>query len=166
MGTGSPNSESDGGRWGRFVGPLHAEFLPDGREVRLLADFAYIDPRGRRWDAPAGAIVNGASIPRWAWRVIGGPWSGKYRCASVIHDVACDRLAIGTPGRKALASETAEIDPSHRHSYAAEPERAEPGMVHRVFYEAMRCEGSPVWRAWVMWLAVRLRGPGGWLRFS
>jgi hypothetical protein len=58
--------------------------------MTLVQDFAYVDPSGLRWDAPAGAVVDGASIPRMAWSVIGGP-EGLCRKASVIHDVACDR---------------------------------------------------------------------------
>jgi len=75
--------------YGRYIGTVKAEWLGDGRTMRLLETFTYIDPKGLAWIAPAGSEVDGASIPRVAWSVIGGPFEGKYRNASVIHDVAC-----------------------------------------------------------------------------
>ena len=77
--------------FGRFQGRVLAQWLDDGRTMRLEEDFAFIDPHGIRWDAPAGSVVDGASIPSYLWSVIGGPFAGKYRNASVVHDVACGR---------------------------------------------------------------------------
>ena len=114
---------------GRFVGKLRSEALDDGRTVRLLADFAYVDPAGVVWDAPAGWEVDGASIPRAFWSVIGGPLSGKYRRASVIHDVACDRRA------------------------------GDWRAAHQAFYDACLCGGVSNRKAWAMYLAVRNFGP-------
>jgi hypothetical protein len=76
--------------FGRYEGTVQAEWLDDGRQMKLLADFAYIDPNEIRWIAPAGSIIDGASIPRVLWSGFGSPFTGKYRDASVIHDVACD----------------------------------------------------------------------------
>lgn len=104
-------------------------FRDDGRHMKLTKDFAYVDPDGVRWEVPAGACVNGASIPWLFHRFIGGPYSGYYRYASVLHDHHCD----------------IRVRPS--------PE------VHRMFYRAMRNEGCAFWRANIMWLAVRLFGP-------
>jgi len=78
--------------FGMFVGTVVAEWLNDGRDMRLEKDFAYIDPNATRWFAPKGSIVNGASIPRAVWSLIGGPFEGKYRNASVVHDVACEKM--------------------------------------------------------------------------
>jgi hypothetical protein len=75
--------------FGQFTGMAIVEFLPDGRRMRLTKDFSYIDPAGGRWTAPAGSVVDGASIPKFAWSLIGGPFEGRYRDASVIHDIAC-----------------------------------------------------------------------------
>lgn len=77
--------------FGSFVGKVVAEWLDDGRKMKLVEPFAYVDPNGSRWDAPKGWIVDGASIPRIAWSLIGGPFEGPYRNASVIHDVACEQ---------------------------------------------------------------------------
>ncbi len=77
--------------YGKYVGTVKVEWLIDGRTMRLLDPFVYVDPQGLEWMAPAGSEVDGASIPKFAWSVIGGPFEGKYRNASVIHDVACDQ---------------------------------------------------------------------------
>jgi hypothetical protein len=81
-----PRTHSD---YGRFVGDVVGIWLPDGRDMKLQFDFAYIDPLERKWDAPRGSIVNGADIPMEFWSIAGGPFEGKYRKASVLHDVAC-----------------------------------------------------------------------------
>jgi hypothetical protein len=77
--------------FGTFVGKVVTEWLDDGRKMKLIEGFGYIDPSGVRWDAPAGWVVDGASIPRIGWSLIGGPFEGRYRNASVIHDIACDQ---------------------------------------------------------------------------
>src|SRR6266436_814094 len=74
--------------FGRFVGNLQFEWLIDGRNMRLLVPFGYVDPGGASWDVPPGAVTDGASIPRVFWS-IAGPFEGKYRDAAVVHDYYC-----------------------------------------------------------------------------
>jgi hypothetical protein len=114
---------------GKFEGSVIAEWLKDGREMRLTQDFAFIDRNKKRWVAKAGAVVDGASIPRVAWTLIGGPFEGQYRESSVIHDVACSEK-----------KETWE-------------------RVHEVFYEGMIASGVSEARASVMYGAVYHFGP-------
>ena len=63
--------------------------------MKLLENFSFIDSDGKMWTAPKGEIVDGSSIPRWAWSIIGSPFVGEHRNASVIHDVFC-RFRIET----------------------------------------------------------------------
>lgn len=114
---------------GEYIGKFKAEFLDDGRRVKLIEDFSYKDDRGKIWLAPAGTTVDGASIPQSLWSLIGGPFEGKYRNASVIHDYYCDRKTEAWYG------------------------------VHQVFYEAMLASGVSESRAKVMYLAVFHFGP-------
>jgi hypothetical protein len=95
----------------------------------LTEPFAYIDPLGNKWDAPVGSLIDGASIPKFAWSFIGGPFEGKYRNASVIHDVACDQKQ--RPWDK----------------------------VHETFYYAMRASGVDDGLAGTMYGAVYYFGP-------
>jgi Protein of unknown function (DUF1353) len=115
--------------WGRFNGTIQVKFLPDGRSVQLTAPFFYTDPTGIIWDAPAGSIVDGASIPGWAWSFVGGPFEDKYRDASVIHDVACIRK-------------------NKPWEYT-----------HLAFYYAMRAAGVSELQADIMYAAVYHFGP-------
>ena len=39
----------------RFQGSILLEPLPDGRNMKLLGPFAFIDTKGRVWEVPAGA---------------------------------------------------------------------------------------------------------------
>ncbi|MBM3114977.1 DUF1353 domain-containing protein [Jeongeupia naejangsanensis] len=115
--------------FGSFDGKVVTEWLDDGRKMKLLEPFAYIAPNGSRWDAPKGWIVDGASIPRVAWTLIGGPYEGAYRNASVIHDVACDQKQ--RPWRD----------------------------VHKAFYTAMLAAQVDPIKAKVMYAAVYHFGP-------
>jgi hypothetical protein len=82
---GHPSSEN----WGSYPdGNVKAEWLPDGRSMKLLETFRYVDANGVAWAAPKDSVVDGASIPQEFWTFIGGPFEGKYRNASVCHDVA------------------------------------------------------------------------------
>jgi hypothetical protein len=113
----------------QFQGRVVAEFLGDGRTMRLLEPFSYIDPEGEQWDVPVGAVVDGASIPRVFWSFIGGPFEGKYRDASVVHDYYCDQK--NRPWRR----------------------------VHRVFYNAMIESGVEEALGKLMYYSVYYFGP-------
>ena len=116
-------------KFGQFEGRIDVEFLEDGRLVKLLEDVVYFDPCREKWIASKGAVVDGTSIPQWAWSFIGGPFEGKYRDASVIHDVACDERTRPWP------------------------------LVHEAFYFAMRARGVSDLKAKVMYAAVYYFGP-------
>lgn len=115
---------------GRFEGlPIQATWGDDGRSMNLLAPISYIEEGGRDWPAPTGAWLDGASIPRAFWSVIGGPFEGRYREASVVHDYYCDH-----------------------------PERPWKE-THRMFHAAMLCRGVSGFKARVMFYAVYRFGP-------
>jgi hypothetical protein len=114
---------------GRYVGKLHTVWEVDGRHMRLLRPFCYIDPAGLDWPVPKDAMIDGASIPRAFWTLIGGPFEGLYRYGSVIHDYHCD--------------------------VCVRPWQA----VHRMFYDAMITSGVSEIQAKTMYFAVRLGGP-------
>ena len=76
---------------GHFEGEVQTQWLDDGRRMMLLSDFAYVQADRTRWPAGAGEHVDGASIPQVFWSFIGGPFEGKYRNASIVHDVACQK---------------------------------------------------------------------------
>jgi hypothetical protein len=115
--------------YGSFDGRVTGTWDDDGRNMRLVEDFAFVDPHGRRWQAPTGSVINGASIPRVFWSVIGGPFEGRFRNASVVHDAAC------------------------------EAQKAPWQDVHRMFYNAMRCARVGEGKAQTMFWAVYQFGP-------
>ena len=115
--------------FGYFDGMVDARFITPAREIELLADFAYVDAMSYRWLAPKGSIVDGASIPRIFWSLIGSPFTGFYRNASVVHDVACERRSEAWQ------------------------------RVHRMYYQACRCGGVGELAAKVQFAAVYHFGP-------
>jgi len=126
---GGAGQPAAGEAWGHFVGDVVAKWDGNGRDMILVEPFAYVDPGSLRWDAPSGSVVDGASIPRAFWSLIGGPFEGRFRHASVVHDVACvvrDR------------------------SWQS---------VHRMFHDACRCGGVGAAQAVTMYYAVHHFGP-------
>jgi Protein of unknown function (DUF1353) len=106
-------------KWGHFSGEPVTKWNPDGRSMTLLTELRYTDPHGEVWVAPIGTVVDGASIPRYLWSIMGGPFEGQYRNASVLHDVAygerkrpwqeCDRMfyyAMRCSGVNAVQAKT------------------------------------------------------------
>lgn len=116
-------------KWGKFQGSVEALWLMhDGadRDMRVLKGVVYETPNKKRWEAPAGSVVNGASIPRLLWSVIGSPYVGDYRRASVVHDVACETPKV--------------------------PRKA----ADRMFYYACRADGCGWLQAKVLYIGVRI----------
>lgn len=88
-----------------FTGPLQTEQLDDGRNMRLLADFGFVDVRGIEHTAPKDYVYNGGSVPRWLWPLIGSPYTGMARKGYPIHDFARDQIKKepSYPRRRELA---------------------------------------------------------------
>lgn len=103
------------------------ENSPD-RDMELLDEFYFIDPNGKQWHAAKGEIVDGASIPRFLWALVGSPYTRDYRRASIVHDIAVRGLD-DTPERK-----EADI----------------------MFYHACREGGCSIFESWVLYLGVRI----------
>ena len=118
---------------GHFIGEVITKWQKnDGkdRDMELQEEFSYTDPDGKSWTAKIGDIVNGASIPAFLWgNLLGSPFVGDYRRATVLHDVACIEKT--------------------------EPSSA----VHRMFYHAMLCDGVRMGKAYKMYKMVDWFGP-------
>lgn len=117
---------------GSFSGHVIVEWI-DGqneeRDMRLIDPFAFTDPKGKIWSVPAGTTIDGASIPQALWSLVGSPYTGHYRRASVIHDYYCD-----------TKSESWQD-------------------VHRMFYDAMLAGGVAEVQAKIFYAAVYAGGP-------
>lgn len=98
------------------------------RRMTLLEDFWFVDRAQARWDAPKGSVVDGATIPRPLWALVGSPYTGDYRRASVVHDIACDNAETSADRRKA----------------------------DRMFFEACRAGGCSLWDSIVLYVGVRV----------
>lgn len=116
-------------RVGEYSGRVKAEWLIKTRQMRLLEDFAFKGPDCRLWPVPKGAILDGASIPRIFWSVIGGPFDGRYRDGSVVHDYYCKVRTVPSDD------------------------------VHEMFYHALLANGVDSATAGLMYYAVSWFGP-------
>lgn len=114
---------------GRYTGELILKPLKDGRRMETVLDFGFLEADGLHWPVPRSTIVDGASIPQALWSLIGGPFEGKYRDASVVHDYYCSVRS------------------------------ADWQSVHLMFYRAMLVSGVAALRAKVMYAAVYFGGP-------
>lgn len=134
--------KSPSGQFGQFEGIVQCTWLdidhpaseankPE-RKVKLLQTFAYRDPEGYQWVVPKDKIVDGASIPKIFWKIVGSPYVGNYRRASVIHDYFC-------------------CVPEQHQKTAKE--------VHQMFYFACRAGNTSPFKAALMYWAVYWFGP-------
>ena len=112
-----------------FIGDVCTVWVRHSHEMILLREFSFIDSKGLIWTAPSGALINGASIPKNFWSTIGGPYSGLYREASVLHDYYCTTKERG-------CRET-----------------------HKMFYEGCIEGGVEKHTAQIMYLSVKHFGP-------
>lgn len=116
---------------GQFKGTLKFED-PDcvkGKECRLADWFGYTDSTGYGWQAQAGDVTDGASIPPVFRLWIGHPFDEDLIRAAVIHDHYCLRRVM--PWRD----------------------------THWVFFDALLASGVERRRARLMYAAVLLGGP-------
>jgi hypothetical protein len=117
---------------GEFSGEPKTVWLTEeteDRRMKLIDPFWFRDPDGKLWSADAEKTVDGASIPRALWTLVGSPYTGDYRRASIVHDVAC-------------------VEAGHD----AETRRA----ADRMFFHACRAGGCPTWQAIVLYIGVRI----------
>jgi len=114
---------------GTFSGLVKVTWLEGPRDMQLFEELKYRDLNGRMWIALKGAIINGASIPKFFWRIVGSPFVGLYRRPSVIHDVYCGN----------------QLRPAQE--------------VHDVFKEMMFQEGVSTIKVKAMFNAVNTFGP-------
>lgn len=120
---------------GRFStdNPLTEWVVEVGEDIHmaLMRPFFYEDPHAHSWKAEAGYRTDGATIPRALWTVVGSPYTGNYRRAAIVHDVACDD-AGNDSGRRRAAD--------------------------RMFYHACRAGGCGVRQSIILYLGVRIGG--------
>lgn len=58
----------------------------DHRIMILEEPFSFTDDDGKEWIVPKYAELNGATIPRPFWTMVGAPFVGAYRMSSIVHD--------------------------------------------------------------------------------
>jgi len=100
---------------------------------RLVYDWTLVF-RGEYYHVPAGALTDGASIPRALWLVCGQPMEVPRLYAALVHDYL---YAGGDP----------------------EATRKDADDLYRDLCVAL---GVPKWRACIEWAALRAFGDGHW----
>ena len=119
---------------GSFSGEPQVKWLtaPEGEEDRcmaLLEKFSFTDPDGKPWVAELGYRTDGASIPKALWSFVGSPFTGNYRRAAIVHDIACANA--GNDAQKRLAAD-------------------------EMFYHACRTGGCSWYEALLLYIGVRI----------
>ena len=97
---------------------IKVEYLDDGRQVLLEA----------YGEIPAGFVFDGASVPRFFWRLFGHPYDKHH------------------------------VRGSLRHDYAYEQGLIPRAQADRQYREDIIEDGMPRAFAWLEWLGVRLGG--------
>jgi len=113
-----------------------------GDEFELAYDFVVRIGGDAVLIAPAGMRTDGASIPRFFWRIIGPPMTGRYRQAAVIHDAAYTGVLKWRVGGAAVEYDRKTAD--------------------ALFLKLMEALGVSWWRRGLMHAAVRWFGAKRW----
>ena len=118
-------------KFGQFSGEPKTLWLTEepgaDRKMQLIEPFSYRDPKDKPWAVEAGYKVDGASIPRALWSLVGSPYTGDYRRASIVHDKACDGA-----------------------------DEAQRRAADRMFFHACRCGGCSWVEAMALYIGVRI----------
>ena len=117
---------------GSFSGDPETIWLTEAetdRRMCLLKPFWFRDPKKKEWFVPSEYAVDGASIPRALWTLVGSPYTGDYRRASIVHDKACDEAGGDTKARRAA---------------------------DRMFYHACRAGGCSIAESILLYIGVRI----------
>lgn len=128
-------------QWGQWLSDLHAitvDFDAVRPTINLLAPLVWADANGYRVVVPAGFVSDGASIPQFAWSIVGAPLGGRYVRASVVHDYDLFRHRHGLPGAERSSS-----------------------TVHKRFYNGMRAAGTSYLQGNLFYRCVQL-GSARW----
>jgi len=111
---------------GYFTGGEPVELI--GHRGRIMADLTW-ESSVDSFRVPKGFEYDGASIPDFAWSIVGHPFMRGYRRPAALHDFLCREKRL-----------TCEY-------------------VHRLFFTALRAEGVVWWRAKLMYYSVKFGGP-------
>lgn len=144
-----------------YIGEPIVKVLADEENVEMQSTFGFMCSDGYNYWTYPGDQTDGASIPRIFWRLIGSPFTGKYRWAAFLHDrgyrhkgnMRTDQVF----GRPAKAATRKEVDDMFLEAMGVSGE----GLIHRtIIYYAVRLFGprwEPVERLKVM-QQVQLKG--------
>lgn len=127
-----------------FTTPLHLEFI-NGKYWKLLAPFIYYVGKKRSDEfllIKAGFTTDFASIPRFAWSIIGHP-AGEHGKAAVVHDWLYQHPDDGVKTEGARSRRRCD----------------------QIFLEAMKVLGIGWWKRSTMYFAVRVGGRGAWKKW-
>lgn len=112
--------------------PVTAPIGKNGKgidELILLEDFSFWSGRTNKiYTAKAGFIFDGASIPKFFWRIIGHPFSSDYIRSALIHDI----LYMSETGDRKLADQ--------------------------IFKDMLKVDYVASWKIYPMYSAVRVGG--------
>lgn len=114
---------------GRFICPKGTRFQLSKEVLFWSRQFYNPQTNSYVWIAPKGSVIDGASIPRIMWSLVGSPFSGSYKRSAAIHDVEC-------------------VQRDHPSE-----------LIHHLFKEMLDADGVTGWRKSAMATAVILGGP-------
>ena len=120
--------------------------LKNGREWELQGDYlvSFLGARVAYVVIKKGFVYDGASIPRFAWRLIGAPMTGKYTRAALVHDWLYVTKQVHVWG-------------SSRYPMAIGRKYAD-----KIMLTFMKRDGVVWWRRNAIYLAIRVRGQHAW----
>ena len=126
-------------KWANCCAPIIRHPIVElGEKDSVLQEDWTVEVNGYRFTVPAGTSTDGASIPRFLWRVCGHPLQAPRVYAAMLHDWLYTGEESGLDG--------------------AQPSDVTRKQADECYYALLRHFGVSAWRAKVEYWALRMFG--------
>ncbi len=142
-------------------------FHDEGTQCKILKQYFAYKKKDIIWEADAGLITDGATIPKWAQPIIGKPFDREFAKAATLHDHYCRKGLYASYCKKRTGNEAMYDYYCKKGAKGFKDHYCRGGYqirnykdTHRMFYDALLdTKEMGKFKALVMYAAVWFWGP-------
>ena len=102
-------SKTEKNKKGQFIGEIKTKWLDDGRDMRLLEDFTYLDYKKRKWVSPKDWKIDGATIPSQGYEKLRPFFYSPKRLSHQPSTTKPKKIPLGPPPSRKLRAKTSHF---------------------------------------------------------
>lgn len=154
----------------KFLTPLEVTPLADGKNWRVVSDLKFEDANGFIHCVHAGFVTDFASIPSLA-RIGSGlmiagivtlPWIGCIAIAAIMAGLVICWIADDLNCDPLLDAPATLHDEGYRRPHLGQTSWTLKFYWDWILFSAMRANGEPLWKCWLIWCNVAAFGWVAW----